>query len=738
MSPRVAKQLALIGVAASLWSVIGVASSLTLLVAYLVAWAMFELPPVRQLLKAARPGVLSLVAAALLAPGVAFGYRARAELAVSEGLLGAGARFGDRLRLRDTPSIAPPLLAADRPQTWFVYAPEVQRAQLRVSGLRTLQGESLGAGLFRVDYDPRRDGLPSEQTAELDVELVCDGHASTRTLQQVRPLAHPRWFCVAPDRSRAAAVSEETDELFVLDASGLQRRIEVGDGPLDCAFSDDTHVLLSHRNQNALALWDVARGSEVAQLELDARQGRLARSPSGNLVAVALAGSKPGVALVRLSPLSLLTRVQLPLAADWLAFGRDDQTLFVTTRTGATLRRLHGQDGTFAEDAVLELGRPAVTLARSPDGLQLWAATTDLQAAGHTQLGNHFVQDQLLAIDTEHMAVSGRQLTARRSERQSKPGDVDRGCSPMAIQPARAGGLWLSMAGSDEVWLWQPEDVAPRTIDLSELELYAPHGVAELKDGTLLISSPSSGAFGLLAPDATTVRALRVTPDTQWLATHDRAALARRVGERDFYEATRSGISCQSCHMHGDSDEAAYNLGDHRLLPTLSVRGVTGTAPYLRDGSYPRLRDLEDVAQTLYRGYLRNQAARGEALEAFVSSLARRDTPRPRNAAAERRGFAAFEKASCSSCHTPPAFTNLAQIPLRALFPEQAATLPQEETLDTPSLLSVADSAPYLNDGRAATLEAVLVEHNRKNLHGNVRSLSANERRDLLVFLSSL
>ncbi|HKP57252.1 MAG TPA: hypothetical protein VJV78_11045 [Polyangiales bacterium] len=738
MSARLAKQLALIGLAASLWSAAGNASSLALLVAYLLAWSCCELPPVRGWMRAAPPGVLALLAVVLLAPGLAFGYRTRAELLVNEGLLGAGARLGDRLRLHATPTIAPPLLAADRPQTWFVSAPGTQRMELRVAGVRVLPAEALGSGLFRIDYDPRRDGLPSSAAPELEVELVGDGHAHTRTLEQVRPLAHPRWFCLARDRSRAATVSEETDELFVLDASGVQRRLNVGDGPVDCAFDDEGHVLLSHRNQSTLVLWDLTTGKQAGTLELGARQGRLARSPSGNLVAVALAGVKPALAVVSLRPLSLLTRAPLAQAADWLAFGQDDQTLFASTRTGATLRRLRARDGAFSEDAVLELGRPAVTLLRSADGQQLWAATTDLHAKGHAQLGNHFVQDQLLLIDTERMQVSARQFTARRSDRQSKPGDVDRGCSPMGIELAQGGGLWLSMAGSDEVWRWQPDDVAPHTVDLGDLELYAPHGVAELADGTLLISSPAAGAFGVLAKNASAVRRVPVTPQTSWLAAHDRAALARRVGERDFYEATRSGISCQSCHMHADSDEAAYNLGDHRLLPTLSVRGVTRTAPYLRDGSYPRLRDLEEVAQTLYRGYLRNQAARGEALEAFVSSLARRDAQRTRDAAAERRGFAAFNKASCASCHAPPAFTNLAQIPLRTLFPEQAATLEQEETLDTPSLLSVAASAPYLNDGRAASLEAVLVEHNRANLHGDVKRLSADERRDLLAFLSSL
>jgi cytochrome c peroxidase len=161
----------------------------------------------------------------------------------------------------------------------------------------------------------------------------------------------------------------------------------------------------------------------------------------------------------------------------------------------------------------------------------------------------------------------------------------------------------------------------------------------------------------------------------------------------------------------------------------------------LRDGSYPRLRDLDDVAQTLYRGYLRNQAARGETIEAFVRSLPRRDNPHgasERDRSAEHRGLAAFYKAQCDTCHRPPAFTDLAQLPLRFLFPDQAAHLDTEEILDTPSLLSVSASAPYLNDGRAATLENVLVAENSQNRHGDVQSLTDSECRDLIAFLRSL
>ncbi|HET6332387.1 MAG TPA: hypothetical protein VFG30_04205 [Polyangiales bacterium] len=740
MSLRVGRQLLLVGLASSLWSVAGVPTFMALAGAYLVAWIACELPPIRKLLREARPRTLVLLAAALAAPGIAFGYRARADLVQREGLLGAVTRFQDRLRAHALPAIAPPLLAIDRPQTWFVATEDAHAVTLFAGGVKPLEAEALGHGLFRIDYDPRRDGIPNALGTQLEITLKSDGRTSERTLELVRPLAHPRWFCIAPDRSRAVALSEETDELFVLRSSGLEKRLPVGDGPVDCAFLDDDHVAVTHRNERSLRVFDLSTGRETRALELSARQGRLARSPSGTLLAVILAGEKAELAIVRLPELTLASRVSLASAADWVAFGTNDDTLFAATRADAAIHRLRANVGTFSEDAKLDLGRPVVTLGRSSDGSQLWAATTDLHAAGHQQLGNHFVQDQILTLDGGRMIVTARRLTAERSDRQTKPGDVDRGVSPMGVHEGREGALWIAFAGTDEV-VQVTASAIPRRIDLGDAGLFAPHGVAELADGTLIVSSPVSGAFGILAPDAATPRVVRVAPSDALLLEQNRGALARRVGERGFYEATRSGITCQSCHMHADSDDAAYNLGDHRLLPTLSVRGLADTAPYLRDGSYPRLRDLDDVAQTLYRGYRRNQAARGETVEAFVRSLPRRDSPHfanERDRAAEHRGLAAFYKAQCDTCHRPPAFTDLAQLPLRFLFPDQAAQLGSEEILDTPSLLSVTASAPYLNDGRAKTLEAVLVAQNPQNRHGDVQSLTDSERRDLIAFLSSL
>jgi cytochrome c peroxidase len=58
--------------------------------------------------------------------------------------------------------------------------------------------------------------------------------------------------------------------------------------------------------------------------------------------------------------------------------------------------------------------------------------------------------------------------------------------------------------------------------------------------------------------------------------------------------------------------------------------------------------------------------------------------------------------------------------------------------LDTPSLLGLRRSEPYLHDGRAPTLESVLGEHNPTDRHGRTSGLGAEEIRALVDFLRHL
>jgi cytochrome c peroxidase len=57
---------------------------------------------------------------------------------------------------------------------------------------------------------------------------------------------------------------------------------------------------------------------------------------------------------------------------------------------------------------------------------------------------------------------------------------------------------------------------------------------------------------------------------------------------------------------------------------------------------------------------------------------------------------------------------------------------------DTPTLLGIYRSAPYLHTGEAATLEDVLTTFNTEDRHGRTSHLSAEEVHDLAEFLRSL
>ncbi|MFG0331938.1 MAG: c-type cytochrome, partial [Maioricimonas sp. JB049] len=57
---------------------------------------------------------------------------------------------------------------------------------------------------------------------------------------------------------------------------------------------------------------------------------------------------------------------------------------------------------------------------------------------------------------------------------------------------------------------------------------------------------------------------------------------------------------------------------------------------------------------------------------------------------------------------------------------------------DTPTLLGVYRSAPYLHDGSAATLQDVLTTANPEDRHGHTSHLSEQEVADLVEFLKSL
>ena len=734
-------------VALALWAVWPVASLWALLAAYLAAWLLLNVAAAARRhwpsLELSRTQAVTLALVLLAAPLV-LAARAVPQLLDEERLANVHVQLLDRLRLEADYAIAPPVLFTDHPQTFYVNAPGARELAVRLSASGPeVAARDLGHGLFRVDYDPGRDAAPATRSGPLEVDVLVDGGSTRRSLLAVTTQAHPRWFASAPEQGVAATVSEETDEAFLVHRDGRIRQVAVGDGPTDCAFfADGTRLAVTHRYDPWLLVLDVESGTVLDRVPIGRFQVRAATSPDQRRLAVASDGERPGVWLLPLVEDVPTDFVELDFRPDWLAFGADAETLVVSSLHEPGLHKLVRGDAGWRVVADLALVRPAVTLARSHDGAHIYLAVTDYSPTGRPHVGSHFVQDQLLTLDTDLWRITERQRTGRRGVGSlDLPGGVSSGASPMGIAALEDGSLLIAFAGSNEVWrLLGARADRPLVLDSDTSPLTAPHGVAHLGGGVWAASSPSSGTIVVVtARAAKGVAALAESDEV--LGRSDPLALLVRRGERVFYEATRSGISCQSCHAHGGTDHSEHNIGQSTMLHTLTTRGLAGTAPYLSDASSPRIDHLLRVSESVYRGFFRAEPDRGPSLEAYVAALPAPINPRLLAAAEperERAGLDAFVKADCTRCHSFPAFTNLGQVPIRSIFPSYGERFAAWKVLDVPSLRGLFGSAPYLHDGRAKTLEDVIGEENEGNRHGNVDALSESERDDLVYFLESL
>jgi cytochrome c peroxidase len=126
-----------------------------------------------------------------------------------------------------------------------------------------------------------------------------------------------------------------------------------------------------------------------------------------------------------------------------------------------------------------------------------------------------------------------------------------------------------------------------------------------------------------------------------------------------------------------------------------------------------------------------------ESMDAYLKSL--RPVPSPylvngRLSPAAERGQKVFQRAGCAECHPPGLFTDLNHYDVGTLGPYDAP----KDAFDTPTLVEIWRTAPYLHDGSAATLNEVVTTRNEGDLHGKTSTLSSQEIDELCEYLLSL
>jgi cytochrome c peroxidase len=200
-------------------------------------------------------------------------------------------------------------------------------------------------------------------------------------------------------------------------------------------------------------------------------------------------------------------------------------------------------------------------------------------------------------------------------------------------------------------------------------------------------------------------------------------------------------LSCATCHPSGRVDGLNWDLlndGIGNPKNTVSLLLSHKTPPAMARGVRA---DMEAAVLAGFRHILFREPRPGDvaAVRAYLCSL--RPDPSPHRlpggglTPAAERGRAIFQnnETQCATCHPAPFYTNLKECDVGTRGP-----LDRNDTFDTPTLVELWRTGPYLHDGSATTLNEVLTDRNRNDRHGRTSHLTQTQVEDLIAFLNSL
>ena len=216
----------------------------------------------------------------------------------------------------------------------------------------------------------------------------------------------------------------------------------------------------------------------------------------------------------------------------------------------------------------------------------------------------------------------------------------------------------------------------------------------------------------------------------------DREESAENKGERYFNDAShcfQNWQSCNGCHPGdartdgmnwdlmndgvGNSKNCKSLLFSHPTPPSM-ISGIRETAEWAVRAGFKFIQFFDITEEDAV------------CVDAYLKSL--RPVPSPYLVDGElsdlaKEGRKILEKLNCTECHSGPYYTDLKMHRI-------GEDIEFEKGWDTPTLREVWRTAPYLFDGRAATMEEVFEIHK----HGIDKKVSKKEIKALTEYVNSL
>jgi len=571
--------------------------------------------------------------------------------------------------------------------------------------------------------------------------------AASKVVSQIPVEGRPAGLAWYPDGSRLLVAEHGASAVAEIDpASGKAvRRLKVGLRPSGLALVPERRLLLvANSESNSVSAVDLESGTEKARIGVLREPLFLAVTPSLALVGNLLPEERPGdmgqaaaVSLIDLEKLVRIEDVRLPPGSTnvrQLAVGPGGRWAYVAHTVGRTMvpttqlergwvntnalsvidlegRKHHA---TVLLDHLMEGAADPWGLAASRDGRELWISLAGVHQVARVNLaGLHELMEGKLP-DNHRLAQAtpGTESIWLRIKRDPK-------------ERADLVNDLAALASADLIRRTPLGGKGPRGIDLAG-------------DGkTLAVALYYSGAVVLLEAETGKVKG-RIE-----LEPHREPDLAR-TGEAIFHDATycfQHWLSCSTCHPNARVDGMSWDLlndgmgnpkntrsllWSHKTPPTMSL-GVRETMEEATKAGFVHIQFHQPEEATL------------RAVEAYLRSL--EPEPSPHRVAggelspAARKGQALFEspETGCSKCHPAPLYTDLKTYDVGT-----RGALDRTAEFDTPTIIELYRTGPYLHDGSAATLREVLVDRNAKDQHGKTSNLSPEDIEALIAYMLSL
>jgi YVTN family beta-propeller protein len=587
----------------------------------------------------------------------------------------------------------------------------------------------------------------------------------------------PLNMALSPDGRELYVACEAAHSVIVVDVGKRQKVAEISAGhhPTDVAFSPDGHwAYVSNRLDDSVSVISVPARKLIHTIPVGDEPHGVLTDRSGKHLYV-LNTSSDSISVIDTESLQEIKRLEASRSPWSLSLSPDGSRICVTNNLS---RFVKFRAPSMSEVTVIDTDRavvedrivlPAANLLQGVD----WHPGGDFALITLNRTKNLVPMTRLLQGWT---ITNGLGIIWRDGRVDQVLLDEPNLCFPdpadVAITPDGRLAL-VTSSGSDRLAV---VDV-PKLISMLssapgyEREQVFPNHLGKPTEFVIKhISVKNSPRGVLIAPDGKTAFVANALDDSLSVIDLERLEMVQRIdlggpqvitevrcGERLFHSANitfHRQFSCHSCHPDGHVDGLTYDIEPDGLgaspVDNRTLRGILDTAPFKWEGTNPSLQ--RQCGPRLAVFFTRIQPftpPQLSALERYICTL-----PRPPNryrpvgaelSDAQRRGKAMFERTMtndgrvipkeqrCVTCHFPPLYTDRSRHDVGTKM-----WLDRESDFDVPHLSNIYDSAPYLHNGIADTLEEIWTRYNPEDKHGVTNDMTKDQLNDLIEYLNTL